>query len=199
MANYRTLSSLFSAIAETIRAKLGTNDSIVATDFPDMIMSIPTSAEEPEFTDSILVTRGANIGSAPSSVVVDFYIGYPWTINGQYKTKWTKLDIGDSVSIPVPEQDSYVDSQWAQPSGTSYQNLFRQSPLCEIRLISNSRTYFPYIDASSAFPIYICNHTSMDVSPAGDNHLYSGVTGTLNRVVFQSGTTSWTAQVGLTT
>lgn len=41
MANYTTLDSLFTAIADKIRAKKGTTDSISADDFPTEIEKMP--------------------------------------------------------------------------------------------------------------------------------------------------------------
>jgi len=48
MANtYTTLSSLFTAIANAIRSKTGSSDTIKADDFPTAIANIPTSGGTP--------------------------------------------------------------------------------------------------------------------------------------------------------
>ena len=52
MANkHETLSALFSAIANAIRGKTGTSDSIVADDFPSAIDNIETGVKLPELTN----------------------------------------------------------------------------------------------------------------------------------------------------
>lgn len=45
MANHTSLASLFTDIANAIRAKLGSNASIVADNFPAAIQSIPTGID----------------------------------------------------------------------------------------------------------------------------------------------------------
>ena len=69
MANHTSLASLFTDIANAIRAKLGSNASIVADNFPGAIQSIPTGIDGNNIgygiTDGSIPRVGiAKVGSA---------------------------------------------------------------------------------------------------------------------------------------
>ena len=52
MAKYNSLSSLFTAIANSIRAKTGGTDPIIAEDFPTAIDGISAGGDELKITDA---------------------------------------------------------------------------------------------------------------------------------------------------
>ena len=58
MPNHTSLASLFSDIADAIRAKTGSSDQIVADNFPTAIADIPTGT-----IDSVTATPSTNVGS----------------------------------------------------------------------------------------------------------------------------------------
>lgn len=60
---HSTLTSLFSDVADAIRAKTGSSETIVADDFPTAIANIPTSGGigEVTFSGSLSITNNTNI------------------------------------------------------------------------------------------------------------------------------------------
>lgn len=91
MAKYTTLSSLFTAIADAIRAKSGGSAKIVADDFPDMIGQISTGIT-PSGTKSITANGTHDVTNyASANVNVPIPDGYykpngtkTITVNGDY-------------------------------------------------------------------------------------------------------------------
>lgn len=86
---YTTLSSLFTAIADAIRSKLGTQSQIVADNFPSMIESIPTGGNQPTLFAPI-ITIGRNVVSWSNDLD-----------NGGFEVTLSADVSGSSVSSPL--------------------------------------------------------------------------------------------------
>lgn len=79
MAKHKTLSELFTAIADAIRSKTGGAEDIVADDFPEQIEAIPTGITVPEgYTiETGLFTPDADINTT-NPLTVTLENTYPW-------------------------------------------------------------------------------------------------------------------------
>ena len=69
MANHKTLGSLFTAIANSLRSKTGGTGSIVADDFPAVIDSLSTGGITPTGTKTITANGTHDVSSFASAAV----------------------------------------------------------------------------------------------------------------------------------
>lgn len=76
MANHTTLTSLFTAIADAIRAKAGTTETIVADDFPAQIAGISTGLPRLVTNDDSIEVTGTYATSAYYNTTYGVKIGY---------------------------------------------------------------------------------------------------------------------------
>lgn len=84
MATHATLSALFSAIADAIRAKTGSTDPIVADDFPAAIAAIGPSVTMGSFT----IEENLDLGDLGPIGTYQFEVGMTWGdfIQSSYNT-----------------------------------------------------------------------------------------------------------------
>ena len=84
MATHATLSALFSAIADAIRAKTGGTDTIVANDFPESISNISTGGSN---KSTFTVEDVMGMGFSPTGTY-EFELGMTWEdfVSSSYNT-----------------------------------------------------------------------------------------------------------------
>ncbi len=98
MANlHKSLSELFKAVADAIRAKTGTSDAIVADDFPNVIMNISTGTDTSDAT-----AAAADILSGKTAYLANGKTTGSMPNNGGISQS---LNAGNSFTIPVGFHD----------------------------------------------------------------------------------------------
>lgn len=93
MATHETLSSLFTAIADAIRAKTGKTETIVADNFPAEIAAIEGGGGGKKLSE---LTEGSLISVLEDGKLVPFYVAkhnYEADLNGEGRTLLVRKDI----------------------------------------------------------------------------------------------------------
>ena len=154
-----TLTQLFTAIANAIRAKTGSSDSIVAEDFPDEISTIETgklTQEEYNTADDDLddILENTVVQSGTISITqngttdVTNYVQANVNVDTSFNATKTWQDLG--YSTPVDNSlDTYSDSfdilnNWDNTI-TNLQNYFKDYTTIK---------YFPLIDTHNVTNMY---------------------------------------------
>lgn len=153
------LTDLFSNIADAIRYKKGTSSSIVASDFPSEVMSIPSSNDGYKFKQSIAPTHwDTNIRTGLEYSTTDNY-GL-WKINA---SSYDGRKIINAFDPPYEPDGTVGPTLWvssdvseAQPTPT-VEMLFPVQILPQVVTLYNSARLY-----DSAIKIYFSASTSGD-------------------------------------
>lgn len=113
MATHTTLASLFTAIADAIRAKTGSAEPIVADDFPTAISNISAGSNKSTFTIEDIAQLGL------PTITFEFELGMTWQafINSSYNhdLEGTGAVLSTDQSNKIRLQEFIISAGYSDP------------------------------------------------------------------------------------